>query len=173
MFIRIALVTLLPICYSFRSTVDHRDISIIDSSNCTWTDWSECKLESDSRCTRTRTLQVLPLDNQRDEVPGKTPCSGQGGSIESSGCNDGLCPNWQVGNWTDCSSTCNTTLRPWEGFQRRDVLCQDISGVLYRADVCENLYGVTLKPEEEKPCECSHKLKPFDPYAVNYTPVGV
>ena len=160
-------------CIAYRNSMQHVDISVIDSSNCTWTSWTECKLESDTRCARTRLLEVLPLDAQDTEKPDKIPCNGQAGTVESSGCTDGMCPKWIVGDWTDCSGTCNSTMRPWEGLQRRDLVCQDDSGILYRTDVCVNLYGVTVKPEEERPCECSHKLKPFDPYAVNYKPVDV
>ena len=149
------------------------DISIVDTSNCTWTDWSECKLDSTTRCTRARTLEVLSFERQTLDVVGKISCHGRAGDMESQGCQDGLCPNWSIGNWTDCSGTCNSTLPPWEGYQRREVSCLDPAGVYYRTDVCENLYGVTMKPELERPCECSHKLKPYDPYTPTYRPVEV
>ena len=156
-----------------RSRLSLSDISVSDTSNCTWTAWSECKLESDTRCARTRILEVLPLDKQLEDVAGKIPCNKNAGNVETAGCSDGLCPSWKIGEWTDCSGTCNSTMRPWEGYQRRDVTCEDISGVLYRADVCANLNGKDHTPEEERPCECSHKLKPYEPYAPRYTPVGV
>ncbi len=147
------------------------DISPLDSSNCTWSGWGECELESPTRCTKSRTFDVVPLEKQSEEFAGKEKCNGQGGNTQIESCSDGLCPHWSTGNWTDCSNTCNSTMRPWQGFQRRDVVCVDATEVLYRTEVCETLYGINMKPESEQACECSHKLKPYDAYATTYRPV--
>lgn len=148
-------------------------VGIHDISNCTWTNFTECALESQFRCSRFKTLEVVPIQNQTDEFDGKIPCNGQAGRKDYETCSDGLCPAWMVGNWTDCSSTCNQTRAPWEGIQSRDVTCIDASGILYSRDVCQKLYGVALAPASERPCECSHMPPPPKPYSVRYVAVSL
>lgn len=149
------------------------DIGTVDSSNCTWTEWSECKVESDSRCARERIFEPLSFENQSADITGKVPCFSQAGQVELETCQGGRCPVWSMGNWTDCSATCNTTMKPWEGFQRREVECVDASGILYRSDICANVYGVSSRPDQERACECSHKLQVYNPYATAYRSVDV
>ena len=148
-------------------------IGLQDTSNCTWSNFTECALETKTRCSRYRTLDVLPLESQAVDLPGKVPCSGQAGQRETESCTDGLCPSWVVGNWTDCSNTCNQTLAPWVGIQSRDVTCEDVSGVFYTNEVCVKLYGVALEPSTEQPCECSHQVPSPDPYGVTSSAVSL
>ena len=150
----------------------HRGISIdvTDTSNCTWSEWSDCRLESQSRCARVRTLELLPLANQTLSLPNKVPCYGRAGSEDSVDCDNGFCPVWSIGNWTDCSSTCGSQLPPWEGHQIRDVSCKDSAGILYSAEVCSSVRGIASVPINDQPCPCSHTAPRIDPYAVTYAP---
>lgn len=172
MFVYMVVIPQVALSWAFRLQSTHGAIDFQDSSNCTWSEWSACKLESEYRCAKTRTLGVLPFEDQLSELPKKVFCHGQAGQVESETCSEGLCPQWNVGNWTDCSSTCNSTMQPWEGFQNREVECLDSNKVMYKSEVCEKLYGLARRPEVERPCECSHKVKPFDPYVGTYNPVG-
>jgi hypothetical protein len=170
----LVLSTMIPaLTLGLRSRNLLENLDIADSSNCTWTAWSECKLESDTRCARVRTLEVLPLEKQAKDISGKIACHGNAGTVETKTCTDGLCPKWNIGNWTDCSGTCNATMRPWEGYQRRDITCEDVAGILYRESVCRNVHGKDTMPEEERPCECSHKLKPLELFVPKYRPIDV
>ena len=159
--------------FAMRIILLDTSIDFRDTSNCTLSAWSVCSLETEGRCSRQRTLMVLPYENQTMVGPTIQACHGQGGHVESESCRDGLCPQWRIGEWSDCSGTCKSTLPPWQGYQRRSVECMDSAEVLYREAVCENLYGIALKPIDEQACECSHKVKPFDPYANTYQPVDV
>lgn len=152
-----------------RLNLKGRSVEVEDISNCTWTDWSVCRLETETRCSRTRTLELLPMENQTAAIESKVLCNGQAGRTDSVDCDDELCPVWKAGNWTDCSQTCGQQLEPWVGYQNRNVTCLDTQGTLYRRSVCGQIRG--MEPIDERPCECSHTVAPFDPYQVRYTPV--
>lgn len=158
------------LCEGLRLNSGMRDIDLVDISNCTWTEWSVCSLASQSRCARSRTLDLLPAANQTMLSNTTVPCSGQAGRVDSVDCVDGLCPSWQVGNWSDCSNTCNSTLSAWAGYQVRNVDCTDTSGVFYRREVCESVRGAI--PISEQACPCSHTIPEFNPYKPLYTPIG-
>jgi hypothetical protein len=146
--------------------------TIVDTSNCTWSSWTVCSTESVYRCSRSKTFELLPLQNQTDNIASKQLCHGNAGRVDTETCYDGLCPKWVPGNWTDCSPTCNTTqLPPWEGYQTRTLVCQDSDGVFYQSAVCENIYGLSAKPLSEQPCACSHQAVNFDPYGNKFEPV--
>jgi hypothetical protein len=144
-------------------------IGFQDTSNCTWSNFTQCALETKTRCAKYKTLELVPIDNQTDDnYFGKIPCHGQAGQRQYETCSDELCPAWVVGNWTDCSMTCNQTLPPWQGIHSRDVTCVDSAGVSYTRDVCQQLYGSALSPPAEEPCECSHQPPTASPYAITY-----
>ena len=140
-----------------------RDSDFIDTSNCTWTDWSTCGLKrgSYSECETTRSLELSA--NQTSVGPNIVACMNQAGTVESKPCNDGNCPTWNVGNWTDCSNTCNTTMADiWSAMQVRQVSCADLNGWYYSSKVCVNIRG--QQPLTEQVCPCSHQTEPVDPY---------
>ena len=149
-----------------------RDTDIIDTSNCTWTGWSICGLKrgSYSECESTRTFELS--ENQTATGSNVAPCMNQAGTLESKPCTDGNCPTWDVGNWTDCSNTCNTTMADiWSGMQVRHVSCSDPTGWYYASKVCVNIRG--QQPLTEQACPCSHQTEPVDPYGGKWDHVPV
>lgn len=167
------LLVLVSSVQSFQVKLVEGAIDFEDTSNCTWSGWSSCSLYSETRCARTRSFDLLPIDNQTLPLDGKEMCRGQAGRVDSADCDDGLCPTWNIGNWTDCSGTCSMQLPPWAGYQTRPVACIDSSGLLYRKEVCKKVWGLGTVPLEEQTCECSHRVPPYDPYASRYGPVTI
>jgi hypothetical protein len=149
-----------------------RDVDYVDSSNCTYTEWSECALKpgSYSECESSRIFDLAA--NQTLVDPKIVPCNHNAGLVESRTCRDGRCPDWQVGNWSDCANTCNVTQADiWSAMQVRDVNCTDSSGWYYASKVCVNVRGP--KPLSEQFCPCSHQTQPKPLYPADWSTVGV
>jgi hypothetical protein len=168
----LTVITVIPVAFSLRLGSLQRDTDVIDTSNCTWSNWTVCGLKkgSYSQCESTRSLELA--QNQTEIGPQVIPCMGQAGSVESKPCNDGNCPLWNVGNWSDCSNTCNTTMADiWSGMQVRHISCSDPTGWYYANKVCVNIRG--QEPLAEQACPCSHKTEEVDPYGGQWTKVPV
>jgi hypothetical protein len=165
-------IVLLQCANSLRLGSLQRDTDIVDTSNCTWTSWSVCGLKrgSYSECESIRTLDLAA--NQTAVGSEIIPCMSQAGSVETKPCNDGNCPAWNVGNWTDCSNTCNTTMADiWSAMQVRQVSCSDNGGWFYSNKVCVNIRG--QQPLTEQACPCSHQTETVDPYGGKWTQVSL
>uniref|UniRef100_A0A8C6YUA9 ADAM metallopeptidase with thrombospondin type 1 motif 9 n=1 Tax=Nothoprocta perdicaria TaxID=30464 RepID=A0A8C6YUA9_NOTPE len=78
--------------------------------------------------------------NTYNDVLDDSKCSQQE-KLTVQRCSDFLCPQWKMGDWSECSSTCAG------GFQRRVVVCQDENG--YTASDCDE----KAKPAEQRSCE--------------------
>jgi hypothetical protein len=149
------------------------DANYIDTSKCTWTEWSVCSLKPGvfTACESSRSFDLAP-----DQTSGSSaivPCYHQAGSIESKPCQDGNCPNWIVGNWSDCSNTCSftTNAEVWSAMQVREVQCGDARGWFYDEKVCLSIRG--QKPMTSKACACSHQTTDVQPYRVSWNTVEV
>jgi len=151
----------------------YRDVDYVDTSNCTWSGWTTCSLKQGTYtgCETTRTLELA--QDQKSKEKSVIPCYHQTGSVESKPCTDGNCPNWRIGNWSDCNNTCNSTKSQevWSALQVRSVQCGDVSGWFYDEKVCTSIRG--QKPMIDQPCPCSHEAPNSAPYPLNWNTVGV
>ena len=158
-------------CFRISSISPHG--GYVDTSNCTWSEWSECGLKPGTytSCESSRTLELA--EDQKLKSPYVIPCFEQAGSIESKPCQDGNCPSWRVGNWSDCSNTCNVTTKAevWAAMQVRDIQCADARGWFYEEKVCVSIRG--QKPMTDKACPCSHQTTEAQPYQLSWNTVGV
>ncbi|XP_076351798.1 A disintegrin and metalloproteinase with thrombospondin motifs 9-like isoform X2 [Tachypleus tridentatus] len=105
--------------------------------------WSSCsKSCGGGRWTRTATC----VSTAGKRMP-ESSCEASK-KITLKTCNSEPCPEWKVGNWTQCSVTCGI------GFKTRTVFCQSIIGKVVKKELCD----YKKRPQEiadcrDQPCQ--------------------
>ncbi|GFX43283.1 a disintegrin and metalloproteinase with thrombospondin motifs 9 [Trichonephila clavipes] len=111
------------------------------NSSWIYSDWSECSV-SCGVGTQQRTYECRSAGNVKQLDEQCDPST----KVISKVCDQGPCPRWMVGNWTECSVTCGT------GVKQRPFWCQHEDKYVDRR-YCEN-DNIPISKDVCKPGDC-------------------
>ncbi|XP_058791063.1 A disintegrin and metalloproteinase with thrombospondin motifs 9 [Phymastichus coffea] len=159
--------TFTPVTYSSHLPSDElsQHENEVDGHRISFRSGYEWHIEGFETCTKScgggiarQIVQCISIETSK-VVPNIGYCDANNRPNDTVACNEHQCPNWTTGGWNQCDVKCG------EGYQHRQVLCQDLRGEIVNDSDCSE----KSRPKHARRCqkaECRPNRNNFGSQAV-------